>query len=1120
MATGELKRTPRAVYDRPGDHWSFLTQATDDAFEGQHFDRKEAGRQGATTDINRLRQLVTQTISAFANSNRDGGLLVIGIASDGRVTGTKHLSEQQKNSLTNLDQLLRNQATEAKFHDCTDHTGAKNAICLVLTPYADKNICEKQGRNAEAWERNGPQNVQMTQDRRDRLWRRKRLTDFENTVCCPYSRADVAEDVLAEFRKVFSPEVAASFSDDRLLREAGAVVEQDGKLCFTNAGMLFFALNPQRILSSAYIRLLRFGVSADHFDERGLPTFDKSFKGPITAQVREARAFFRQSGFFKRYQKRHSGGGFDEEPEFPPSVVDEAIVNAVAHRDYGTGLPIECEAYKDSFVVKNPGRMAQRNLDLPDEFSPADLRIDSMPTNPKLMEWLRLMRGPDGVAYVQAISEGTKQMVVQMRELGLPPPFYRLGTNETLLKLESNAESREAAMLAINMPKTEFGNLFPLRARVGERPASQKEIGQRYGELTRSLRDALEGNGWHIDQDGFSRILAHIRGSDLEEPDEVRPIVRLYSAFEFQFRQYREHFYLCMDYRCLALNVRRLSSLKDSLERGDLVGRRCTAKVGAWRTGRLVDYDDDLATVRLFDTESEETVSNSAVIPTCSVAMLQELLPKDSSFDLIGAIRRHSLIGEPGAARKRAERTTKMLNYVASSFFPIRCCDLEVDVLRDPVRLTEGTITTKDEWVVRRLPEPPVEFRQRQSASNVREGITRYGAYDDEPQQIDLVPVCLASMRRQMEALIARLSQGRLRYRGSERTFAAHLSYSGIACVERMEDLDEEISRLLEQRTKSWRDGHAKSIFLVHTPEQGYAQDDHMSPYYLAKRRLLEAGVPCQMVDTPTLQNPDWKDLNLALNICAKCGVRPWVLPDAIPDVDFFVGLAYTQSSDLRRIMGFSSVFNSYGRWEFYCGNTAYFDFGERHARIGGLVEETMTRLEHRMSTTPSIVFQYSAKLSKHDREAILRAARRVRPEGIYTFVWVNSRHNVRFYDSKPETDGSLRRGSYVEAGPNKVYLSTTGYNPFRRMMGTAKPLEVSAWVVAPNGDMAVPDLRTLAVQTLSLTKLNWASTDAFCGEPITLKYARDIAYLTAAFLRQSEPFVLHPDLEATPWFL
>ena len=74
------------------------------------------------------------------------------------------------------------------------------------------------------------------------------------------------------------------------------------------------------------------------------------------------------------------------------------------------------------------------------------------------------------------------------------------------------------------------------------------------------------------------------------------------------------------------------------------------------------------------------------------------------------------------------------------------------------------------------------------------------------------------------------------------------------------------------------------------------------------------------MVDTGTLRNPDWKDLNLSLNIIAKCGVTPWVLPDKIPDADFFVGLSYTQSRDGRSILGFANVFNEYGKWEFYTG--------------------------------------------------------------------------------------------------------------------------------------------------------------------------------------------------------
>lgn len=55
---------------------------TDADFEGQYFDRKEAGRKKADgfVDRNIIQNLVgeiTECVSAFANSNKIGGLLVL-----------------------------------------------------------------------------------------------------------------------------------------------------------------------------------------------------------------------------------------------------------------------------------------------------------------------------------------------------------------------------------------------------------------------------------------------------------------------------------------------------------------------------------------------------------------------------------------------------------------------------------------------------------------------------------------------------------------------------------------------------------------------------------------------------------------------------------------------------------------------------------------------------------------------------------------------------------------------------------------------------------------------------------------------------------------------------------
>ena len=124
----------------------------------------------------------------------------------------------------------------------------------------------------------------------------------------------------------------------------------------------------------------------------------------------------------------------------------------------------------------------------------------------------------------------------------------------------------------------------------------------------------------------------------------------------------------------------------------------------------------------------------------------------------------------------------------------------------------------------------------------------------------------------------------------------------------------------------------------------------------------------------------------------------------------------------------------------------------------------------------------------------------------------------MRLFDRTADTDGSLARGKFIVTAPNQIFLSTTGYNQYRKTLGTPQALDINVY---EDGSRTQIDHRALARQILSLTKLNWASTDSLCGEPITTKYAKDIAYLTAAFERQKlGKFRLHPKLARTPWFI
>ena len=72
---------PKDVFDRPLQHLDFLQSG---GFEGQYFDRKEI----PTAPSGRLKERIKACISAFANTNFSGGLLVLGIADDGTIKGT------------------------------------------------------------------------------------------------------------------------------------------------------------------------------------------------------------------------------------------------------------------------------------------------------------------------------------------------------------------------------------------------------------------------------------------------------------------------------------------------------------------------------------------------------------------------------------------------------------------------------------------------------------------------------------------------------------------------------------------------------------------------------------------------------------------------------------------------------------------------------------------------------------------------------------------------------------------------------------------------------------------------------------------------------------------------
>jgi len=1117
---------PIEVYDNPNTHWSLITAEKDIDFEDQHFDRKETGRPEsdghlASGKLSDLIQHAKETISAFANTNQDGGLLVVGVSTTGCVKGLLHLSDAQRNSLTDPRSWLANHDARAKLVDCVDPVTGPTKVCFIYVPFTGNAICETPDKDRKAWRRQGAQNILLTADQKDQLRRDKRIISFEQEPCCEFDKKDVDTALLAEFRKVFHTSVSYNYSDEELLYQAGAVVRDGSKLVFNNAGFLFFSANPQRILSWAYVRLLRYETVLANSVEIGLVSHERSFTGALPTQIRNIRAYFQESGFFKKYQVRNPVGGFSEQPEFPLVAVDEVIVNAIVHREYAVHIPTECKKFNDAFLVENPGRVLQRDREVPKDFSLSEIALEHVPRNPKVLEWFKLLRDERGAEFVRALSEGTRRMRDEMLELGLPAPRFHVSPSATLVTLYNNSAEREALLKSTHSKTTEFANLFPLQV-TGAKSVSLRDYPQLRAEISNALGRSLEKNGWFIDRSSHGRIHAHKRGTELPLPSQVSAILRFYPAFSFQAREFWGMLYLTVDYELQVKNVLPVSQLLRTLDANSLVGCSVIAYWNGWLRGKIISIVEGLCTIKFFDIDATQSVSAEKVIPNIRTRALDEIMKKRGvTFDLGRAIKQSSLASQPNAARTRAARTDAVLADIAATVFPVTLPSGPIVSIQPTPAALSRDVNVLSALNVIGVSEPTVEFHHRQETTDIRDGITRFGAYDNDAHDIELVPLCTADTREQMAALIERLKVGKFKYKGAERTFSTRFSYASIITAPNAESILGECDRVLKEHPTWAGDGKLSRLFLIEAPERGYSLDDENAPYYKLKRNLLEAGVPSQMVDTPTLLDPDWKDLNLALNIIAKCGVVPWVLPDAIPDADFFVGLSYTQNRERgsTRTMGYANVFNSYGRWGFYSANSEAFEFEKKTQHFAELVKTTLEQLS--LSETPSVYFHYSAKFSREDKDAIVSAARSVRPRGTYSFVWINTHHNVRFYDNRPEGDGSLSRGSFVVTSPRQIYLSTTGFNPFRKFLGTPQVLELNIFTEESSGQGRKEyDLRALAYQILSLTKLNWASTDSLCAEPITTKYAGDIAYLTAAFLRQKVDFKLHSVLERTPWFI
>ena len=145
--------------------------------------------------------------------------------------------------------------------------------------------------------------------------------------------------------KVAVPKISVK---DFLTNTLKMLKKDNGDLHPTNAALLFFGKEPTEHISHHEIRIARFrGVNR-------VETIDsQEIKGHIYKMLSEVEAFFKRN---TRLANKIVEFKRVDIPEYPFEAIREAIINAIAHRDYNRrGAPIMVAIFDDRIEVRNPG---------------------------------------------------------------------------------------------------------------------------------------------------------------------------------------------------------------------------------------------------------------------------------------------------------------------------------------------------------------------------------------------------------------------------------------------------------------------------------------------------------------------------------------------------------------------------------------------------------------------------------------------------------------------------------------------------------------------------------------------------------------------------------------------
>jgi len=387
---------------QPGDIRRWRTDP-----EGQFLERKSAWDRAGTRPRQRpaadIARDIVETLSAMANA--DGGELLVGIEDDGVLSGVPHREDRIR--------FLEHAPADPNYTDPPLparplRLQTDDGLLLLRFEVSVSPVVHRLA-NGRYLLRVRDANVPWPADQIAALKATKAQGLFERT--CPPGAAfddldlDLIDQLASRRNSVGDP--------TRLLGDYDLAEVAGGQLVPNMAALLLFGKKPERWHPRCGLDFVRWD-GAERLHGRDLNVTKRiPVRGPLITLIQAA---FRAIKPFIRERQTLHDLFFRERLEYPTFVWQEAIVNAVAHRDYSLrGGRIEVHTFDDRMEVRSPG--------LP----PAPVTIEAL----NRAEHVHLSRNPlivrvlTDFGYMQELGEGIPRMFAEMEREGFYPPRFQ-----------------------------------------------------------------------------------------------------------------------------------------------------------------------------------------------------------------------------------------------------------------------------------------------------------------------------------------------------------------------------------------------------------------------------------------------------------------------------------------------------------------------------------------------------------------------------------------------------------------------------------------------------------------------------------------------------------------------